>query len=182
MAIKMTSIIFYTNFIANANKVCAGSGGSNDHLPVVSGTWREKKLDVSDDDDGFSKSDENDSYHSTHDAFTIESGNSASSTSGVSSNRQSENGGVNHKGQIGHNHEIVNKILVSREINDAIFKPGKFSFGEKKRKTNDIHLCANSISIDYRLSFKCNGPPKYWHQQDLLDIDLLNEHTKLQTT
>lgn len=36
--------------------------------------------------------------------------------------------------------------------------------------------------LDYRLSFKCNGPPKYWHQQDLLDIDLLSEHTKLQTT
>lgn len=137
--IQMTSIIFYTQCIVNANKLCAGSGD----LPIVSGTWREKKLDETcdsdnvDDDDGYSKSDGNDSYHSTQETLTIESGNSASSTSGVSSNRQSVNGsgggGDNHKGQIGHNHEIVNKILVSRE--NAIFKPGNnFFFGKNKIK------------------------------------------------
>lgn len=123
----MASIISHNPFVANANKVCGG-GGDRD-LPVVAGTWRDTKLNVScdSDDDGYSKSDGNDSYHSVH--GTIESGNSANSTSGVSSsNRQSENGngsrGTTYSGRTGG--EIVNKILVSREINDAIFKPGKF--------------------------------------------------------
>lgn len=123
----MTSIIFHTPIEANAKKGCAGGGGDRD-LPVVTGTWRDTKLNVScdSDDDGYSKSDGNDSYHSTH--GTVVSGNSTNSTSGVSSNRQSENSngsddGAKHSSQAG---EIVNKILVSREINEAIFKPGEF--------------------------------------------------------
>lgn len=123
----------YTQFTVNTNKIGGRSGGGDDgEMPIVSGTWRDRKLDVTsdsddnvDDDDGYSKSDGN----STQEALTIESGNSASSTSGVSSNRQSGNS----SGSSGNGDAVVNKILVSRE--NAIFKPGKFSF-DKKKQTN----------------------------------------------
>lgn len=121
----------YTQFTVNTNKICGrGGGGVYGDMPIVSGTWRDRKLDVTsdsddnvDDDDGYSKSDGN----STQEALTIESGNSASSTSGVSSNRQSGNS----SGSSGNGNAVVNKILVSRE--NAIFKPGKFSFDTKKQ-------------------------------------------------
>lgn len=138
----MVSIIFHTRLIVNASEFCVNGGGVGDGFAVAAasaGTWREKKFDVTSDsddndvDDGYSKSDaSNNSYHSTHETLTNETANSASSTSGVSTNRQSENGGRSgsssgENGHTGHNHETVNKILISREINDAIFKPGKFS-------------------------------------------------------
>lgn len=121
--IEMTSIIFHSKFTGNASKLC----GFGDNLPFVRGTWRDKKMDDTidsdDNDDGFSKSDGNDSYQSAHETLTTESRSSVSSTSGVSSNENSENAGKNH--------EIVNKIVISRRINDAIFKPGIFPFSCK---------------------------------------------------
>lgn len=55
----------------------------------------------------------------------------------------------------------------------------------KKQKKNQYTLVLNFVTdfaTDYRLSFKCNGQPKYWHQQDFLDIDLLTEHTETRAT
>lgn len=141
----MASIIFLTQFIANASKLCGDDGGLS---IAAGGTWREKKLDVTidsddNDDDGYSKS--NGSSNSTHETLTTESGISASSTSGVSSCRQSENGSGSGGGDCrnshtGHNHEIVNKILCSREINDAIFKPGKIVFFDFDKKSKPFIL------------------------------------------
>lgn len=73
-------------------------------------------------DDGYAQSEESNSYHSACETLT-DSKSTASSTSGLasatSSNDQSEQSSI-------HNTEIVKKILVSREVNDAIFKPGNF--------------------------------------------------------
>lgn len=143
--IQMTSIIFHAEFIANASEFCSGDGGVG--FTIGHGTWREKKFDVTSDsegDDGYSKSDESNSHHSAHETLTTKSGNSTSS--GVSSNRQWQNGSGSSKSssssRAGHNHEIVNKLVISREINDTIFKPGYFKtlFSLTKSKgANKIH-------------------------------------------
>lgn len=130
-----TNHLSCVEFIANARKLCSCDGDGVSFSPV-DGAWREKKSDVTidsdenDGDDGYSKSDETNSHHSTRGAVTTKSGNLTSSTSGVSSIRQWQNGSAgdsNTSGRTsnnGHTHEIVNKILISREVNEAIFKPG----------------------------------------------------------
>lgn len=98
------------------------------------GTWREKKSDVTsdsdDNDDGYSNSDE--SNRSAHKILTARSESSASKTSGISSNGQRENGNRSNNGDAdgstSHNHEIVNKMLISQEVNNAIFEPGILFF------------------------------------------------------
>lgn len=72
-------------------------------------------------DDGYSKSDENSSYHSASDASIDEKSTASSSTSGLASTSSSNQLSINTS-----NKEVVQKILVSREVNDAIFKPGIF--------------------------------------------------------
>lgn len=40
------------------------------------------------------------------------------------------------------------------------------------------NFCFFSTLTDYRLSFSFNGEPKYWHKQNIQDIDFLKEHTE----
>lgn len=91
-----------------------------------SGSWRMEKLDSesSDDfDDGYDKS-ESSSYHSANETV-VDSKSTASSTSGLASNssslsKESENASI----QVSNLCEIVKKISISQDVNDAIFKPG----------------------------------------------------------
>lgn len=100
---------------------CAGNqiegGKSSDEC-------NESKIECEGDvDDGFSKSVDDCSFHSANETFS-NSKSSASSTSGVVSTISSQQSTA--AATLEHNTEIVQKIHVSREVNDAIFKPGTF--------------------------------------------------------
>lgn len=79
---------------------------------------KQPKNESEDIDDGFSKSDDDEcSFHSASETLA-DFKSSASSTSGLASTTSSTSSGVN---QIS---EIIQKFHISREANDAIFKPG----------------------------------------------------------
>lgn len=79
---------------------------------------KQPKNESEDIDDGFSKSDDDEcSFHSASETLA-DFKSSASSTSGLASTTSSTSSGV------GHISEIVQKFHISREANDAIFKPG----------------------------------------------------------
>ena len=73
---------------------------------------------IKDIDDGYAKSEESSSYHSASDA-SVDGKSTVSNTSGLASATSSNQLSMNASGS-----EVVQKILVSREVNDAIFKPG----------------------------------------------------------
>ncbi|XP_055319847.1 putative helicase mov-10-B.1 isoform X2 [Sitodiplosis mosellana] len=119
------------------------SSSSSDYVECKSEFEHSKDVD-----DGYSKSEESSSYHSASDV-SVDEKSTVSNTSGLASATSSNQLSINES-----NSEVVQKILVSRKVNDAIFKP------------------------DYRFSVKHHGQPKYWHEKGLADIDLLKEHTK----
>lgn len=139
-----------------------------------------KTISCTDSDDGYSKSDENNSFCSAHEVL-VECKSAASSTSGLASATSSELKDTTNESSS----EVVQKISVSREVNEAIFKPGMAYICAPQRPVNQMnlvlcvfHLLQIDSILDYRLLFRCNGEPKYWHDQNLRDIDFLTEHTK----
>lgn len=136
-------------------------------------------------DDGYDKSDENSSYHSACETL-VDSKSTASSTSGLASNTSSQCKDSEDVA-ISNLCEVVNKISISQQVNDAIFKPGKSHhtchYGGAESIQN--HSVVGFLTfhffilvVDYRLSLKRHDPPKYWAQQNLLEINFLEEHTK----
>lgn len=93
------------------------SSSSSDYAECKSQLENSKDID-----DGYPKSDENSSYHSASDALSVDGKTIASSTSGLATVTSSNPSLTNPT-----NSEVVQKILVSREVNKAIFQPGSFA-------------------------------------------------------
>lgn len=104
---------------------------------------KSKTINCSESDDGYSKSDENSSFNSAE-VVLVECKSAASSSSGLESATSScqLKDSPNE-----HSSEVVKKILVSNEVNEAIFKPGNVTFVQINGQFDQINVLFGCLFI-----------------------------------